>query len=276
MKKTIFGFGLVSVFAIMSSATSAMAHDYNSYNDKVRECKQQQRNGGVVGGFLGAGAGAAAGRALAASKVRPEGVILGTVVGAVIGSQVGKATVECGDLEYRDGGNRRYNDANGNYYGDPRGRSYGEGYVVNGSRPVYDRDGTPDELYPLGHNDYYDGGYAYGNGRPVAPPQQAYGYNDGWYVPSQYSYYGQQQNGSYYYSNQSYSGQSYSSQSYGAPVVVSETYSGPTYIPAPPYTPPPVIMQPAPQPMPMPVPMPAPGQVIQTPQGTYMIVCDGQ
>ena len=158
MKKTIFGFGLVSVLAIMSSATSAMAHDYGSYNDKVRACKQQQRNGGVVGGFLGAGAGAAAGRALAASKVRPEGVILGTVVGAVIGSQVGKATVECGDLEYSDGGNRRYNDANGNYYGDPRGRSYGEGYVVNGSRPVYDRDGTPDEMYPLGHNDYYDGG----------------------------------------------------------------------------------------------------------------------
>jgi hypothetical protein len=261
MKKNIIGFGAVSMLAVLASATSAMARDYDSYNDKVRACKQQQRNGGVVGGFIGAGAGAAAGRALAAAKVRPEGVILGTVVGAVIGSQVGKSTVECGDLEYQEGGYDRYNDNQGRYYGDKRGRSYGEGYVMNGSRPYNDRDGTPEDMYPLGHNDYYGNG----NGRPVAPPQQSYGYNDGWYVPSQYSYYGQQQQSSYYYSN---------SQSYSAPVMVSETYSGPTYIPAPPYTPAPIYTQPVPQPMPM--PMPAPGQVIQTPQGTYMVVCDGQ
>ncbi len=183
-------------------ASSAFAHEnIKDYSN----CKQDRLNGGTIGGFVGAGAGAAAGKALAAASVRPEGVILGAVVGAVVGNKIGKETVYC---------------PTGETYVQQGGHSYGDHY--------YDAHKKIEHKHNLHHSN--NGGVIYYNHAPIQQPIHNNGQNyvNGWYQPSQYGYYGQQNGAPNVIYNQSYQGQVY----------VQEYVSGPTYIPAPQYAPP--------------------------------------
>lgn len=193
------------VCAGLLSANIASAHD--SANYRSNDCDQDRRSAATVGGFVGAGAGAAAGRALAAASVRPEGVILGTVVGAVVGAKVGKKTVACDTRDYTQG----------------HGRSYGESYNYgNHGRRESNRNVRP------GHHGGYHQGHHGHTGYSSGPSHYE---NNGWYVPSSQSYYGQERRVMHYNTPAPvYSAPA--PQYYSAPTVQQWT-TGPDYVPAP-------------------------------------------
>ncbi len=74
-------------------ADSYRGGDY--YDPCVRDQRQRQ----VTGGLVGAGIGALAGRGVASRNARTEGGVLGAVVGAVAGASIGRSTAAC-DSDY--------------------------------------------------------------------------------------------------------------------------------------------------------------------------------
>lgn len=113
------------------------------YDQCVRDRRQRQLAGGVVGALVGL----AAGRGVASRRVRSEGGALGAVVGAAIGAGVTGSTAACqpgqsqpygqaypADYGYDD---RRYDDRYDREYG-YQDRDPGYGY----GQPVRDYDNT--------------------------------------------------------------------------------------------------------------------------------------
>lgn len=106
------------------------------YDQCVRDRRQRQVAGGVVGAIVGL----AAGRGVASRGVRSEGGALGAVLGAAVGAGVGGSTAAC------EPG-----------YAQPYGQSYPADYG-----PDYGYDNRYDDRYgrQSGYDDY-DRGYGY-------------------------------------------------------------------------------------------------------------------
>lgn len=141
------------------------ADSYRGDDRYYDPCVRDQRQRQVTGGLVGAGIGALAGRGVASRNARTEGGVLGAVVGAVAGASVGRSTAAC-DSDYGryDG---RYADYSSDYgSGDRYDDRYDDRYAYSGGSSDYgydyDRRYQPSSDY--GYSSYgggYDGyGYA--------------------------------------------------------------------------------------------------------------------
>ncbi|MEH6663280.1 MAG: hypothetical protein V7678_00385 [Brevundimonas sp.] len=117
------------------------AHGYETGQAYYDQCLRDRRQRQVAGGVVGALVGLAAGRGVASRRVRSEGGAMGAILGAAVGAGVGGSTAACQSGQS----------------GQPYSPSYGApaGYGYDNSRydDRYDRDyGYPDR----------DPGYGYG------------------------------------------------------------------------------------------------------------------
>lgn len=115
------------------------------YDQCVRDRRQRQVAGGVVGALVGL----AAGRGVASRRVRSEGGAMGAILGAAVGAGVGGSTAAC-----QPGRSQQP-------YGQPYGAQAGYGY----DNSQYDN-GRYEDRYDRDYG-YQDRDPGYGYGQPV-------------------------------------------------------------------------------------------------------------
>lgn len=215
--------GLVATSAILVFVGTANAHEVSQNSD----CRQNRQHSGAVGGVVGAGLGAAAGNAIAASSVTPEGIAVGMLVGAIVGHKVGRNSANCETEVSTQNHGRSYGEQR--YHSN--GRHHRSNHVRREERVVahddhQDHEGHEHHQLQQRHQDH-NAHMQHQNHVEHAQQSSSQSYN-GWYEPSRYSYYGQQNAGAASYQQSGYSS--------GGQVVQQWSY-GPTYVPAPQITP---------------------------------------
>lgn len=121
------------------------AYGYGQSQTYYDPCVRDQRERQTAGGLVGATIGAIAGSQIAARGRRTEGSILGGVLGAAVGAGVGRGQAACSP-SYDNRYDNRYGGSYGYYEQSDYGRPYDQGYYEPNYRtrvyeqPYNDRD----------------------------------------------------------------------------------------------------------------------------------------
>jgi hypothetical protein len=124
----------------------AYGQSYGQSQPYYDECVRDQRQRQVTGGLLGAAIGAGVGRGVASRNARTGGGLIGAALGAMAGANVGRATAACESQAY--------------------GQPSAAGYGYDNSQYGYDNR-YPANDYGQGHGYGYDDRYGSGYGQPV-------------------------------------------------------------------------------------------------------------
>lgn len=131
LKKSMTGLAAVAACAVALPATAqsygypaqhgyGYASGYETSQPYYDQCVRDRRQRQVAGGVVGAIVGLAAGRGVASRGVRSEGGALGAVLGAAVGAGVGGSTAACEPGYAQPYGQQSY--------GQPYPADYGSGY----------------------------------------------------------------------------------------------------------------------------------------------------
>jgi hypothetical protein len=159
----------VAALGVLATSGAASAQSYGGYYNQgygqtygqgqsyYDPCVREQRERQTTGGLLGAAIGAVAGSQVASRGRRTEGSLLGGVLGAAVGAAAGRGQAACVGGQYRQP--YAQSSQGYDYYGQNNG--YGQHYGYNQSYG-YDQ-GYYDPRQDAGYGRHDDYGYS----RPV-------------------------------------------------------------------------------------------------------------